>query len=269
MQSLNSDNLTASSANVRRRSPDRSGCKSRLTLRLLKSHNNFPLKVALGVCTLWILFAAPRPLIYQTHAADNTGKNEANSLHYLIEGAYYLLDENQPERAVPYLKRAIELNPNLPDAYYFLGQCYYRLEISLPHVLFYLHEAEKRGVVHDRFRPDLLEDIQKQYPDIQPSATQDEVSVMEVPLPKRTALASPMVTLQPREAQVIVEGEDIRGGTISVQSPDGTIQKFKLGEPIPLAEGERYTIHFTSKHKRQLFKRLVLISSVIAVWMLR
>ena len=34
------------------------------------------------------------------------------SLHSLIDGVYYLIDEDQPERAMPYFRRAIELDPN-------------------------------------------------------------------------------------------------------------------------------------------------------------
>ncbi len=230
------------------------------------------------------------------------------SLHSLIEGVYYLIDANQPERAMPYFRRAIELDPNHADAYYFLGVSYYRQQEgvrhsqgsplrvvgspsggredltqtqhtpvlgkppkdlgvehqSIAHALFYFHEAEKRGVVYDKFRPNLLKEIQRQYPDIQPSPWDWDSEEGQI---SRTS--APQVGRKPREAQIIVEAEARRKGSITLQSSDGTVQEFKLGEPISLPEGERYTLQFKRKQIHHLLKPLVLVSSVLGVWLLR
>jgi len=103
------------------------------------------------------LFALLLTLFLVRLASSGAAENVANhdSIHYLIEGVYYLIDQNQPERAVPYFERAIALDSSQPDAYYFLGVSYYQLKQPIGHALFYLQEAEKRGVQSDRFRPNL------------------------------------------------------------------------------------------------------------------
>jgi tetratricopeptide (TPR) repeat protein len=198
------------------------------------------------------LFALLLTLFLVQLANASAAENVANhdSIHYLIEGVYYLIDQNQPERAVPYFERAIALDSSQPDAYYFLGVSYYQLRQPIGHTLFYLQEAEKRGVQYDRFRPDLLSEIQRQYPDVQPSQTRPVLGEV-------------------KEARIVVESEDERGGTISIQPQEGRIQKFKLGEPIPLAGGKRYQIRFIPKPKHRFFKRLALVASVIGIWLLR
>jgi len=185
-------------------------------------------------------------------ASSSAAERSANhgSIHYLIEGVYYLIDQNQPERAVPYFERAIESDPSQPDAYYFLGVSYYRLGQPIGHALFYLQEAEKRGVQYDRFRPNLLSEIQGQSPDVQP--------------------AQPRPVLgEVKDARIVVESAEEKGGTISIQTQDGRIQEFKLGEPIPLAGGKRYQMRFVPKPKHRFFKRLALVASVIGIWLLR
>lgn len=253
--------------------------------------------VPLLLCAL-LLWAG---FIHQACAADSADPSEngkmqhAASLHSLIEGAYYLINENRPERAVSYFKRAIELDPTHPDAYYFLGASHYRLGKGfspvlgeggrddfpdrakpvppshtlneganqfIAHALFYLHEAEKRGIQYDLFRPNLLPEIQRQYPDIQASAPRFQWDWGQ---PQETQIHR----LSAKRIEIIVEGKGERGGTVSLQSPDGIVREFGLGKRISLIGGERYTIRFTGKRKHQLLKRLTLIGSAIAVWLLR
>jgi tetratricopeptide (TPR) repeat protein len=54
-------------------------------------------------------------------APDNEIANQGMGTALLLQG--------QVAEAVPYYKRALELNPNMPDAQYSLGRCYYELKM--------------------------------------------------------------------------------------------------------------------------------------------
>ena len=230
--------------------------------RRLTIQNGLLLALFLMLCTGLVDLPAPA---WAQSMVESSANRE--SIHYLIEGIYYLIDQNQPERAVPYFESAIELDPEGPDAYYFLGVSYHRLKRSIAHTLFYLHEADKRGVEYDRFRPNLIPEIQKQYPDVQPLAPSDEGLELTADSTQVSSQVSPATQFN-QEAQIIVEGKDEEGNIVSVQYWD-EIAEYPLGEPIPLAKGKRYTIRVKREDRSQLFKRLILVGSVVAVWLFR
>jgi len=192
----------------------------------------------------------------------------------LIEGVYYLMEMGEPSRAIAYFERARTLAEDAPDAYYFLGAAYYRMGQSMAQALFYLREAEKRGATYDRFRPNLMAEIQRQYPHLQP-APPASGKIFEQPLVQKFSEKTAPVSAPPDAspltgaAQLIIEGDGFREGTLSLQGPEGGEEEFSLGEPIPLAEGKGYQLRFTERPKRQFLYRLTLVGAVVGIWLLR
>ena len=187
------------------------------------------------------LMLLANPGIVESSASDN-------AIYYLIEGVYYLIDQNAPDQAVPFFQKAIASDPANPDPYYFLGVSHYRLGQSIASALFYLYESEQRGIVYDQLRPNLIPEIQRKYPDVQPEA--------------------PVTPTPIHEVQIIVESKSEKGGLVVVQYGDG-IAEYSLGEQISLEGGKRYTVQFRKKRFGRFFKNLVLVGSVLGIWAIR
>ena len=196
-------------------------------------------------------FAAPllmlSLMLFTSSALAQENANDS-SVYHLIEGVYYLIDQNQPNLAMPFFQKAIALDSSNPDPYYFLGTSYYRLQ-QPAYALFYLYEAEKQKVEHDQFRPNLIPEIQEKYPGIQPM--------------------DPNAPLTSGEVRIIVQSNTEKGRKIVVQGTEG-IAEYQVGDEILLEGGKHYTVGLKKKRGLGYFlKRVVLVGSVIGIWALR
>jgi len=172
---------------------------------------------------------------------------------HLIEGIYALMNENDPIWAEREFLLAIRSDPENPDPYYFLGMIRYGrdTEKDLQVALFYLREAERKGIRYDRLHPNLLREIRRKHPDLKPSH------------PKRRS-----VTLD-RNDRVELSFDAGKGEVISI---DGNGRKMKVlpGEKVRLECGGSYLVDVNRADSlRRMFSRITPILALAAIWLIR
>lgn len=136
-------------------------------------------------------------LIHPVSASDWNGQN------YLINGVYYLVSQGDLNMAEGQFRKIIFSSPFdalsektgnsgsdrkiVAEAFYFLGKICYERAISKENVLqnisqakSYLVKAEEYGIVYDKLHPPLLDEINRDYPEIKaliPQPTADKAKV--------------------------------------------------------------------------------------------
>jgi hypothetical protein len=122
-------------------------------------------------------------LIHPVSAGDWNGQN------YLINGVYYLVSQGDLNMAEEQFREVIFSSPFdalsektgnsssdrkiVAEAFYFLGKICYERAISKENVSqnisqakSYLMKAEEYGIVYDKLHPSLLDEINRDYPEI-------------------------------------------------------------------------------------------------------
>ncbi|HEX29245.1 TPA: hypothetical protein ENG04_04110 [Candidatus Poribacteria bacterium] len=172
---------------------------------------------------------------------------------HLIEGVYALMDEGNPIWAEREFLLAVRSDPENPEPYYFLGMIRYGrgTEKDLQAALFYLKEAEKRGMRYDKLHPNLLKEIKGKYPNLKPIS------------PERRPV-------QPDRNDVVeLSFEAGRGKLISV-SEDGRKMNVLSGEKVKLRCGRSYLIDVNRAGSiKRMFARITPLLALAAIWFIR
>ncbi len=100
------------------------------------------------------------------------------SQEQIIAGVYYLISRNDPVKAEEYFRNVIISGDqdNIAEAFYFLGKIYYDRALSgidvtsnIGKAKAYLSKADEYGIIYNKLKVPLLEEINKKYPDISAS----------------------------------------------------------------------------------------------------
>ena len=177
---------------------------------------------------------------------------------HLIEGVYWLICEGDAARAERELLLSVQLSPDDPEPYYFLGLIKYQRgkaagsEEELAEALHYLLEAERRGIRHDRLHPDVLRELRRDHPDLKPKAP-------------KAARAAPG-----RPDRVEVEFEAGEGEVILLEGEDGSKIRTLSGETVTLRCGRSYKVSLDREGTLdRAFKRITPILAILALWIFR
>lgn len=235
-------------------------------------------KIIIYLITLSFILGFPF-FIFADDAVDLKYDNSWESRRYLIEGVYYLINNEDIDIAEKMFRKAILSNSfsNLSkssevqdqskrvvaEAFYFLGKIYYKRSSldavksasSIENIAWakkYLEKAEEYGIVYDQLRPTLLHEINQKYPDIKPhtvKASQDKT-------------------------KVIIETENLGSykiDTIKVDKYTDTMEeKFQTNKEFDMAGGSRYKIKPDTDGKHSsIFGALAIMSAGLLIWLIR
>jgi hypothetical protein len=193
---------------------------------------------------------------------------------YLMEGVYYLINEEDGNRAEELFRKAIlsssfdslSKKPNdssrgrrvVAEAFYFLGKIHYERAISGKDVSHnvawakkYLLNAEEQGIYYDRLHPPLLEEMERRYPGIDIPASESENGA----------------------ATVVVETDDVSYKVNSVKvdrRSEVTEREFPANENIQVESGARYKMKpdIQSGYK-SVYGVLSILGVGLAIWLVR
>ncbi|RKY03930.1 hypothetical protein DRP77_05145 [Candidatus Poribacteria bacterium] len=174
---------------------------------------------------------------------------------YLIEGVYYLICEGDATRAERELLLSAQLNPDDPDPLYFLGLIKYqrgeaaRSKEEIGEALYYLLEAEEKGIKHDRLRPDILSEIKERFPGIKPRAIGKRPS---------SDLDEVEIRFETEKGEVVLLRSEDRSEIRSVSK----VLKLRCGRTYKVDLDRMGTLN-------RAFKRIIPIAVILALWISR
>lgn len=183
------------------------------------------------------------------------------SQKFIIRGVYYLINQNNPDAAENEFRRAIVLDKNNEEAYYFLGRIYYERAISedisatqsqrfIGKAKALFLRAKELGMTYDKLHPDLLSRLKQEYLKVEPIYEEK---------------------LFPKKSKIIIETEsptfEIQVSKISKQNDAVMVRTFQPEEEIPLEGDSSYQLEFTPK--KPGIKHLILLGIGLTIWLIR
>ena len=231
-----------------------------------------------GVLVLSFLWLMSYAFAY---GASGTTASSWESRRYLIEGVYYLVNEQDLDIAEGLFRKAILSSPFsslsketesqdydrqvVAEAFYFLGKIQYERAISgtgeekqesriedIAWAKRYLKKAKEYGIVHDRLHPPLLEQINREYPEVK----------------------MPRLETNPNKAEITIEteyGESYKVNAVKVdQYTDVTDNRFSTNREFYLECGARYKVEPDIQGGyKSIHRALTVLGIALVIWFTR
>lgn len=188
---------------------------------------------------------------------------QRESQNFVIKGVYYLINQNDFKSAEIQFRKAILLDKNNKEAYYFLGRTYYEQATSTKDISdsqqnksiakakALLLEAQKLGITYDKLHPEILSKIKHEYPEVIPVYEEE---------------------LLRKKAKIVIESNSKSFQKIQVSKVNSSDEVLQVGtfqpeEKITFDADTFYRLEFLSESSK--FKHLVLLGVGLAVWFIR